>query len=404
MPPEGMNGQSQAVPNSAAELPAGGPGRAGMFNRFLDDVDEHGTSSVRKRGQVEPPPEGNYDLEKDDQEAKPKPRKAQAEKKARAKTPPAKEAEDEVLEDEAGDEDLQTDDDPDVDDKSSEADDDGEADDETQKPLKSFEEIAEALGLEAEDLAELEFEIRRNGKPVKVSYKELLKGYGRQQDLTRGFQEVAEAKRQTSVLHQEVADAFKARVSESAALLRAFHAHMTVTKERLASLKDKPNSYAAAVARNEEAERLFAKGLEEVEAIDAKRQEAEDKAKEARLVYEYDTFVTRNPQYRDPAKLEKLGEDMAKFLRPRGWSADEVNDISDHRIIELVLEAMKPAKRAEDKKAITAATVRKVASRTLKGKPAPEKASAREQRVRRAAAQVGKRDGAFADWLDASGY
>jgi hypothetical protein len=395
---ENTEGENFSVPDTP---PPGGFGRSGMLNRFIDEADRAAgfPTTDHKTGKLNN--DAGEPAGRDDRgrfQAK------RAEQDKRGAEPEETEAEG-LDDDELDDDELEDreEDDEDIADEATDSEDDDDAgSDESQ--AKRFADLAKTAGLSPEDLRDMVFETRIDGQAVEVPYHELLKGYRRQKDVTRGFQEVSAAKRDLSAYHETSAHKLGEHIDSSVAYLQALDKELRISKDRLESLKGRPHVYAAAVERNQSLERALQEGVESVRQLQARQQEETSAADKIRRSREFDLFLDRNPQYNDPRRLKALGSKISAFMGDHGFDDAEIDDISDHRMVEVIMKAMKSDRKSNARQGLIRKEVKKTESRNIRSKARPGKVDKQAIARDRAAQGVASgKAGAFANWLQLSG-
>lgn len=233
--------------------------------------------------------------------------------------------------------------------------------------VESFEAMMEVAGVDVDAASDLMFDVVVEGETQQVPYKELVKGYRRQQDLTRGFQEVSEAKKQTADVHQEIADQYRQGVQQFAASLKALDAQMQFDTAQIDAMRvSNPEAAAAAVARNQRNQKAFEQGLQHVQAMETERQKHAQAAEDAKTQHSRDMLLSRHPKLRTDEGFKKFDEDFTKFLVDKGFTQEDVGSITDWRIVEIAMQAMDVGKVKKMEKSIAAKDVKKPNKRPIK--------------------------------------
>jgi hypothetical protein len=133
-------------------------------------------------------------------------------------------------------------------------------------------------------------------------------------------------------------------------------------------------------------------------AFDAARREreriAEEQAAEALIEREHALLVRAAPELREPARLDALRRDAARFLEEAGFTGREIRQIGDHRALLIVRDAMRWRRQEQARDAIAAKRVEASPPKTLRpaaaepaGDPGPRLAA-----LKRRAGATGKLD------------
>ena len=73
----------------------------------------------------------------------------------------------------------------------------------------------------------------------------------------------------------------------------------------------------------------------------AKTENARKQEKQKYIMEQHYLLKSKMPELSDPSKLASLSKDLNTNLKSYGFTDHEINDVSDHRIILLVRDAMK---------------------------------------------------------------
>jgi desulfoferrodoxin (superoxide reductase-like protein) len=198
---------------------------------------------------------------------------------------------------------------------------------------------------EEEQEEEAAYEIKVNGKPVKVTLDELMSGYQRDSDYRRKTMELADERR---LLEEEVNKA----KSESDAVARLRQDYATRLSEIENSMQPDANIDWAKLYETDPDE-YHRKKIEvenkskALETIKAERQRAiqEQQQEQSKVFNQYleqqkKMLAEKEPEYVDPVKGEGLRKDMTSYLKKEGYSDQELNMMVDHRSFVIAKKAM----------------------------------------------------------------
>ena len=198
---------------------------------------------------------------------------------------------------------------------------------------------------EEEQEEEAAYEIKVNGKPVKVTLDELMSGYQRDSDYRRKTMELADERR---LLEEEVNRA----KSESDAVAKLRQDYATRLSEIENSMKPDANIDWARLYETDPDE-YHRKKIEvenkskALETIKAERQRAiqEQQQEQSKVFNQYleqqkKLLADKEPEYVDPVKGEGLRKDMTSYLKKEGYSDQELNMMVDHRSFVIAKKAM----------------------------------------------------------------
>ena len=198
---------------------------------------------------------------------------------------------------------------------------------------------------EEEQEEEAAYEIKVNGKPVKVTLDELMSGYQRDSDYRRKTMELADERR---LLEEEVNKA----KSESDAVAKLRQDYATRLSEIENSMKPDANIDWARLYETDPDE-YHRKKIEvenkskALETIKAERQRAiqEQQQEQSKVFNQYleqqkKLLADKEPESVDPVKGEILRKDMTSYLKKEGYSDQELNMMVDHRSFVIAKKAM----------------------------------------------------------------
>lgn len=239
------------------------------------------------------------------------------------------------------------------------------------------EDADEELGAEAEDSddesdddsSEDEGEVEDDGIELspgeKVSIEELKKMGLRQADYTRKTQEVAKIRDEVSAERQRYIEKLKAAEQALAELGPPEPDWDTLRKEN-------PAEYAA----QREDQRKRQENLEKVrkarEAEEQKDFEAQREQFSHHVAEERTKLLMEVPEWQDAGKMQEAYQQMSQFVAKYGFSPDVLNEITDHRLVLIIKDAMEGRKiKAKGQEKLEAP---KKAAKVLKpkGKKAPQ--------------------------------
>lgn len=124
------------------------------------------------------------------------------------------------------------------------------------------------------------------------------------------------------------------------------------SQERLQSLRDAgdPEAYIAAAQRAQAITTLLDRGLQTIDVESARQGAAAKDDVEKTMQREYTKLMTVIPEWRDEKVYTKAMKEGADFLmKTIGFTAKEVSDIADHRLLRVVKYALLGHKRISSK-------------------------------------------------------
>ena len=183
------------------------------------------------------------------------------------------------------------------------------------------------------------FTVKVDGTEVTVTLDELQKGYSRTQDYTRKTQQIAEIRRQV----ESEAEAIRAERSQYAQLLGALESQVQQAAEpqidwdRL--YQEDPIEWVRQkeVMRENQA-KAQAIQFEKQRLAEISQQEQAQQM-QAFLAQQRDELLKVLPDWKDPNKAKKEKELLIDFGQKAGFSADELKNIFDHRVVNVLRKA-----------------------------------------------------------------
>jgi hypothetical protein len=183
------------------------------------------------------------------------------------------------------------------------------------------------------------FTVKVDGTEVTVTLDELQKGYSRTQDYTRKTQQIAEIRRQV----ESEAEAIRAERSQYAQLLGALESQVqqaaqpNIDWDRL--YQEDPIEWVRQkeVMRENQA-KSQAIQFEQQRLMQISQQEQAQQM-QSFLAQQQDELLKVLPDWKDPNKAKKEKELLIDFGQKAGFSADELKNIFDHRVVNVLRKA-----------------------------------------------------------------
>lgn len=183
------------------------------------------------------------------------------------------------------------------------------------------------------------FTVKVDGTEVSVTLDELQKGYSRTQDYTRKTQQIAEIRRQV----ESEAEAIRAERSQYAQLLGALESQVqqaaqpNIDWDRL--YQEDPIEWVRQkeVMRENQA-KSQAIQFEQQRLMQISQQEQAQQM-QSFLAQQRDELLKVLPDWKDPNKAKKEKELLIDFGQKAGFSADELKNIFDHRVVNVLRKA-----------------------------------------------------------------
>lgn len=171
--------------------------------------------------------------------------------------------------------------------------------------------------------------VKVDGEELEVDYDELLKGYSRESHYQRKAKELSKEKETISLKAKELDDSIN-----DAKLIIEDERSKLDSDEMKALREDDPDRYLREVDRINAKVQKYEK-LKEKKENEAKLKADEKLAKERELLFE--AF----PEWSDENVMKKEAEVILKSLEDNGFSKDELETLTDHRLFVLAKKAMK---------------------------------------------------------------
>lgn len=218
--------------------------------------------------------------------------------------------------------------------------------------FQNLEELAEATGMELEDfLKTIKARTKVEGEEKEVSLADVLKGYQLESTFTRKNEAFlaqqkewqAKIQREQAELQQHLQRTGQAFQMAQAQLTHEFNA---IDWRQLE--KDDPQEYL--VKRQKFGERqaqidhAINQATQNAKAVMSKQQQQQQAQMEAYTRQQDELLLNALPTWKKPEVRKNESEKVAQFLMDHGYTADEVGNIRDHRVILMAVNAMKGAK------------------------------------------------------------
>ena len=219
---------------------------------------------------------------------------------------------------------------------------DSEEDLEEVEEISASEESDEDNEIEDAGYEELErFAVKIDGQEVQVTLDDLKQGYSGQKYVQQGMQEAAKQKK-------EAEEVFTALNNERAQMAQLFQELQqgNITSPPVSPsrelLESDPIGYIQEQATYEDNKRAYDAQMAQLQAVSNKNSEAEQNAKQVYLKQEMSKLQDLIPEFADANKAGKLKEKLVTIGQNHyGYSANEISQITDHRAIQVLNDAVK---------------------------------------------------------------
>ncbi|HZF98247.1 MAG TPA: hypothetical protein VEY92_08400 [Pseudoxanthomonas sp.] len=233
---------------------------------------------------------------------------------------------------------------------------------------------------------------------MKLRKSELKAGYMKDADYRRKTEEVAKAKREALALAETVSRERSFYANEVNVTLQLAQKQLIGDQKALAELaQTDPHSWVIENAKFQERAQEFNQLVQQSQAI-ASQQTAEQERQHAEWVEaERKALSTALPEWRDKAKAADEQKLIAEYLIEKGYTADELATLQDHRALLIARDAAQFAQLKAAKAKQTKQEPPKV-MRPGASVPKPEQGKSRAEELLRVAKRTHSPD-ASVNWL-----
>ena len=250
-----------------------------------------------------------------------------------------------------------------------------------------------------ENSEEPSYEVKVNGQTMNVTLDELLQGYQREADYTRGKQDLSlEKSRLDQTLQQS-----QTEINQKLAKLNELNNSAQSQLQAEYANIDFEKLYEDDPAEASKLEHKMRKRAENLQRIQYETQQAQNVELQKFIQGEQSKVMSLVPEFNDPGKASKLKSDMKSYLTNVGYNDQEINTIYDSRQVLLIRDALaydkiRRANPKIKKKVANAPKVMKGGSAKTKGE---QQARLRNEKLNRLKKTGNIRDAAnlFKDFL-----
>ena len=209
-------------------------------------------------------------------------------------------------------------------------------------PVEETEEVdvAEATDEAQEDInensEEPSYEVKVNGQTLNVTLDELLQGYQREADYTRGKQDLSlEKSRLDQTLQQS-----QTEINQKLAKLNELNNSAQSQLQAEYANIDFEKLYEDDPVEASKLEHKMRKRAENLQRIQYETQQAQNVELQKFIQGEQSKVLSLVPEFNDPGKASKLKSDMKSYLTNVGYNNQEINTIYDSRQVLLIRDAL----------------------------------------------------------------
>lgn len=203
----------------------------------------------------------------------------------------------------------------------------------------SLAELAQAFEAEPERFNDLKVTAKVDGEEVEVTLSEALAGYQRTADYTRKTTELSEQRSQFEQAVQEAETELRSRAQELAALTKTIQHRFAPQPPDPKLMQTNPGAYLQQKEAYEGQKRALQAALGDHQRMTQAEMAKQQQAYQTHLEAERQKMVTNWPELGDensPARTQ-----LVSYLKERGFSEKDIGGIADHRMIGVVMDAMR---------------------------------------------------------------
>lgn len=201
--------------------------------------------------------------------------------------------------------------------------------------VEQEEEVAEE---EADDDPDYEWEA--GGQTFKVKQSELRAGYMKDADYRRKTAEVAEQRRQVEQVAQQVQQQRQFAATQLDVFLGALHKELIGNQPDPKLIDDDPQEFMRQQTAYNTRVQQFQQATQYRQALAAHQQQDEQRVQAESIEQENRLLLEKRPELRDEkVRAAKFSEVASYLTNVRGFTAEELNGITDHRSLMTALDA-----------------------------------------------------------------
>lgn len=163
----------------------------------------------------------------------------------------------------------------------------------------------------------------------------------RQQDYTRKTQEAAEQSRKAEQLFQTTQQEYGNRINQLDVLAGALYRELVGDQQKLASLiESDPQEYLRQQAAMQGKVAMLNQVQQAQQQYQSQQANQAETHRAELLAQNEQALLDALPSWRDAEKRTAEQREVAQFLLSKGYSPNDLNDLSDHRAVLLARDAM----------------------------------------------------------------
>lgn len=184
------------------------------------------------------------------------------------------------------------------------------------------------------------YKVKVDGKEIEVPEDELLKGYSRHQDYTRKTMELAAERQQAQQAVQQVMQERQQYQIQLNQLSQALGQQLQQAPDWEKLLNDDPVEYLKQQHLFQQRQAAYQSAQQEQARFAQQTQAQQREAMQKMLAEEQTQLLDNLPSWKDPAKAQAEKTALVKHLVERGYSQEQVSQLTDHKTVVMAREAM----------------------------------------------------------------
>ena len=228
-----------------------------------------------------------------------------------------------------------------------------EPEEESTDTFESLADLAEATGMEIDDFLDtVKQKVKINGEEMEVSLKDLTAGYQMEQDYRRKTTELSEQRKGFDAEKEQAASQIQVKFQEAEQLTANLESQLMGEYNNIdwnaLETQDREEWLVQRQKFSERAQQLEQTKTTIQGQLQQRNQEQQAKQQQdfqSHLVKENESLLQAIPEWSDETVRGAEVAEMTSYLGQYGFSEDEANQISDHRIMRLIRDSYKGANK-----------------------------------------------------------
>ncbi|HDS1550736.1 TPA: hypothetical protein QEK98_002991 [Stenotrophomonas maltophilia] len=195
---------------------------------------------------------------------------------------------------------------------------------------------------EQEEQPEPEFEVKVDGKTLKVKQSDLISGYQMQADYQQKTAKLAEQRREVEARDQAIQQERSRYANQLDVLIEATHRQLVGDSAALQELiETDPQAYLREQAKLQSRAQQLDQLVQQRQALAGQQSAEEQRQHQEWVKAEREALRVALPEWADEKKATAEQQQIAEYLLERGYSADELQTLQDHRALLIARDAAK---------------------------------------------------------------